>query len=254
MTVSNQAAQQQRVEMPLPRKLPAILALSASVSVLLSSILAIAFKMDSYTSYKKETDSSPNGVGTKSSPMRGSGGWIYVYPEHLVPVTHAPLVLAASFGLLVGLAATCLIGWSMVKKRVLLVTFTYQIALLAVLTANALVATITMIYMLVQHSHSAHFNPDYEMTTAYYDYGLFTLEAWACESPRYVDAFRDSEYLSLVQQCTTERASRGLAIVLCFFCLALLGLLGWDLNRTQFVLAKKQRRTRNSWEDDGWGH
>ncbi|GKT50679.1 uncharacterized protein ColSpa_10860 [Colletotrichum spaethianum] len=240
--------------MPLSRKLPALLALSASVGVLLSSILALAFKMVSYTSYTQETNGSPTGAGTRSSPIKGSGGWINFYPEHLVPVTRAPLVVAASFGLVMGLAATCLIAWSLIKKRVLPIAVTHQIALLAVLAVNVLVATVTMIYMLVQHSRSAHFDPEYEMTTAYYDHGLFTLETWACESSQYVDAFRDSENHSLVQQCTTERASRGLAVALFFFCLALLGLLAWDLNRTQVVVAKKQRRTKNSWEDDEWGY
>lgn len=124
------------------------------------------------------------------------------------------------------------------------IPFTHQIALLAVLAAEALVATITMIYMLVQHSRSAHFDPEYEMTTAYYDRGLFTLEAWACESPQHVDAFRDSEHHSLPQQCTTERASRSLAVVLCLFCLALLGLLAWDLNRTQVVVKRSSGEGR----------
>ncbi|WDK20737.1 hypothetical protein CGRA01v4_12024 [Colletotrichum graminicola] len=238
--------------MPLSRKLSAILGLSASVGVLLSSILALGFKMASYTSYKKETDGSPSGDGTKSSPIKGFSGWINVYPEHLVPVTRAPLVVAASIGLVIGLAATCLIAWSLVKKRAVPVRHTLSLRLIAVLAANALVATITMIYMLARHSRSAHFDPEYEMTTASYDHGLFTLEAWACESPQYVDAFRDSEHHSLVRQCTTERASRGLAVVLCFFCLALVGLLAWDFNRTQVVVAKKQRRAKNSWEDDGW--
>ncbi|EFQ28370.1 uncharacterized protein GLRG_03514 [Colletotrichum graminicola M1.001] len=200
--MNNQAAPKQRVGMPLSRKLSAILGLSASVGVLLSSILALGFKMASYTSYKKETDGSPSGDGTKSSPIKGFSGWINVYPEHLVPVTRAPLVVAASIGLVIGLAATCLIAWSLVKKRAVPIAFTHQIAVLA---ANALVATITMIYMLARHSRSAHFDPEYEMTTASYDHGLFTLEAWACESPQ-----------------------------------------------TQVVVAKKQRRAKNSWEDDGW--
>ncbi|TDZ16077.1 hypothetical protein Cob_v010945 [Colletotrichum orbiculare MAFF 240422] len=201
-----------------------MLALSASVCVLLSSILAVAFKMVSYTTYREETGGSPTGVGTKSSPIKGSDGWIYAYPEHLVPVARAPLVVAASFGMVIGVAATCLISRSLIRKCVLPLTFAHQIALLAALAANALIATITMIYMLVQHSHSAHFDPEYEMATAYYDHGLFTLEAWACESPRYVDAFRNTQHHSLVWQCTTERA----------------------------VVAKKQQRTKNNLEDDGW--
>lgn len=108
---------------------------------------------------------------------------------------------------------------------------------------------IAMVYVLVQHGRSAHFHPGYVMTTAAYEGGRFSLEAWACESPKYVAGFQAYD---LTKQCVGERASRGLVVVLCVFSLAVLGFLVWDLNNAQTVVGKKEK-AKSQWEDEGWG-
>lgn len=106
-----------------------------------------------------------------------------------------------------------------------------------------------MIYTLVQHVSSAHFDPGYVMTKMYYDNGLFSLEAWTCETPYYVPEFLFYEFRT---QCVGEWASRGLVIILCFFSLAVLGLLVRDLNTTQTLIAKKKSSNNSEDEDSDW--
>ncbi|GKT79727.1 hypothetical protein ColTof4_12150 [Colletotrichum tofieldiae] len=170
--------------------------------------------MTAYNSYMEQT-----GWGTSESivksPSYGADGFINLYPKHLLPVLN----------------------------------FWQQTTLITILSVNALLGTISMIYIFVQHGRSAHFDPGYVMTTTSYDHGLFSLEAWACESSRYVTEFRAYD---LEKQCVGERASRSLMVVLCFFCLVVLGLLVWDLNTAQVVVAKKKRKREDSWEDEGW--
>ncbi|GJC87850.1 hypothetical protein ColLi_10688 [Colletotrichum liriopes] len=211
--------------------------------MLMSSTLCLAFKVTAYNSYMEQT-----GWGTSESivksPSYGADGFINLYPKHLLPVVRAPLVVASSFGLVTGIAVTWLIARSIWIKRV-----QQRTTLITILSVNALLGTISMIYIFVQHSRSAHFDPGYVMTTTSYDHGLFSLEAWVCESSLYVAEFRAYD---LEKQCMGERASRCLMVVLCFFCLVVLGLLVWDLNTTQVVVAKKKQKRENSWEDEGW--
>ena len=106
-----------------------------------------------------------------------------------------------------------------------------------------------MIYGLVQHGRSTHFNPDFVMATAAYDYGLFSLEAWTCEAPRFISSF---QYYDFGKQCVGERASRGLSVVVWISSVAVLGFLIWDINTTQVLIVKKKQKTKDDWEDEGW--
>ncbi|KAI9166284.1 hypothetical protein HJFPF1_02383 [Paramyrothecium foliicola] len=233
--------------MSMPQKLLAILALVASSVIIMSSILCLAFKMTAYNSYGDQT-----GWGTTMSTVKtlsyGARGRINVYPKYLLPIVRAPIILSGSFGLVIGLAVTWLIASSLKTKRVPQLNFRQRVALITVLSANALLATISMVYTLVQHGRSAYFDPGYVMTTSAYDKGLFSLEAWACEILRYVPELEGN---GLETQCMGERASRGLMVVLCFFCLVLLGLLVWDVQSTQAILAKKKLRESHAWDDYG---
>ncbi|KAK1978348.1 hypothetical protein LZ30DRAFT_599341 [Colletotrichum cereale] len=234
--------------MSILQKLPAILALAASVIILLSSILCLVFKMTAFTSYMDGTHWGTS-VTILQSPGYKPHGWIRLYPLHLMPVIRAPLVVAGSFGLVIGLAMTWLIASSFRRKHARQLSFVQQTTLVTILCANALLATISMIYVLVQHGRSAHFDAEYLPPTAWYDNGQFSLEAWACETPRYV---KELGKYSLGEQCVGERGSRILVVVLCFFSLAVPGLLVWDLNTAQVVVAKKAPKRKDSWEDEGW--
>ncbi|KAK1969123.1 hypothetical protein LY78DRAFT_630542 [Colletotrichum sublineola] len=234
--------------MTIPQKLPAILALAASISILLSSILCLAFKVTAFTSYMDVTQEGTSIIGISSSSYRPNS-LFYLYPKYLMPVKRAPVVVAGSFGLVIGLAITWLVASSFRRKRAWQLSFRQRTTLITILGANALLVTISMIYVLVQHGRSAHFDPEYvsHKLVVFYDKGYFSLEEWTCEIPLYVTELGNT---SMTEQCVGERASRMLMIVLCVFSLAMPGLLLWDLNTTQGVVEKWELRRRDSWEDD----
>ncbi|KAK1573912.1 uncharacterized protein LY79DRAFT_583316 [Colletotrichum navitas] len=213
--------------MSIPQKLPAILALTASITILLSSILCLAFKMTAFTSYMEDTngDTVMRGITT---PSYERFSWFDEYSQYLMPVVRAPLIIAGSFGLLY---------------------HGQRAALIIILGANALLATVSPINVLVKHGRSAHIDPEYisPPRPASYGKGYFSLEEWAREIPHHI---KELGTLSLGLQCVGERVSRILIVVMCFFSLALTGLLVWDLNTTQVAVARP--KTRNSWEDDDW--
>lgn len=99
-------------------RLPAILILMAGLTLLLSSVLCLAFKMTAYTSYMQQT-SWGTSMTTVKSPGYGADGWMNLYPKHLMPVARAPLVVAGSIGPVTGLAVTWLAAWHLRTKRVL---------------------------------------------------------------------------------------------------------------------------------------
>lgn len=110
--------------MSYPHKLPTILVLAASIIVFLSSLLCLAFKMSAYTSYIDQGSWGTSMLALKSSSYNVNG-WIAIYPEHLMSVTRAPLVLTASLGLVTGLAVTWLATRHLITKRVLLVCYSF---------------------------------------------------------------------------------------------------------------------------------
>ncbi|EFQ26007.1 hypothetical protein CGRA01v4_14425 [Colletotrichum graminicola] len=234
--------------MRIPQRLPAILALTASIIILLSSILCLAFQMTAFTTYMEYTDGGTFLI-SKSIPRYGPFSYFYECPLHLMPVLRPPLVVAGSFGLVIGLAITWMIAASSSRQRPWQLYHGQRVALITVLGANALLATASMIYVLVQHGRSSHIDPGYILpgVRSVYDKEYFSLEEWTCEIPYYLEEFGS---LILVLQCVGERVSRISIAGMCFFSLALAGLLVWDLNNTQVAVTRP--KTRNSWEDDDW--
>ncbi|KAL7628441.1 hypothetical protein AAE478_002644 [Parahypoxylon ruwenzoriense] len=228
-------------------KLPGILTHVYSMVLVLVSILLLAFKSTAFNSYMDQTDDGKV-TTTVVWPGHGLGDYIQLYPYELFPVVQGPVIAAASVGLITSLAVAALSTWALRSRRVLKLNQTQRLMVLAVLCANALLATIVMIFELVQRGRSIHFDPEYRMTeSAAYDKGPFTLEIWTCEAPVYVSSF---ERYGLRKQCVGERASLCLLIVMWVFSSAMLGCLAWDMRSAQSIVTAKKRAV--DWEDDGW--
>jgi hypothetical protein len=113
--------------------------------------------------------------------------------------------------------------------------------MLVAFSINILISTGVLIYTQIQYLRSSHFDPQYASTRSAYDKGYFSLEAWTCETPRYIDDVCDYEFGI---QCSGEKASRGLLVAMWLCSLAVLGFLMWDYNGVgkQVVVRKKKRK------------
>jgi hypothetical protein len=119
--------------------------------------------------------------------------------------------------------------------------------LLAILTANAVLSIVNFIYQCVLAGQSTQFNPGYETETAYYTKGPFTLETWTCGAPKYYSGFNEHGF---GVQCTGEKASRILSVLLGISVTAMLGLLWWDMESGHIIVTPKRKEIVQ--DEDSW--
>lgn len=111
---------------------------------------------------------------------------------------------------------------------------------LALLVVTALLGTIVMIFEFARYGGSSHFDPEHTISaSASYDKGSFTLERWTCEAPKFIKAF-ESEGFEM--QCTGEKGSRAVLVLVWLSSLAVVGGLAWDWRSTNFVVERKIKR------------
>ncbi|KAI2627769.1 hypothetical protein GGR54DRAFT_431425 [Hypoxylon sp. NC1633] len=224
--------------MGLPVHLSGHLIVICSILLLLTSILCIAFKSASLAAYKNRTES----------------GWIALYPVKLISTTPDLLVATASINLIISLIVGTASLWSIQRRRKPFNLLPLEhFVLVSLLRANAILSTATFIYQFVRAGQSSHFDPSYQSKQSYqsepvyYDKGAFTLETWTCDVLSY---YPNLEEYQFGIQCTGERASRVLLILLWIFATAILGLLSWDFNACHVVVRPQKAISQEDDDDD----
>ncbi|KAI0874635.1 hypothetical protein GGS24DRAFT_458431 [Hypoxylon argillaceum] len=201
------------------------LVLVCSLLLSLVSILCIAFKSASLAIYKG------NGEG--------------LYPSKLTTNTPGLLTATASIDLILSLPVVVVSAYLMRRGRPMKLLLSERIAVITLLSANAILSAVNFIYQFVLAGQSTHFDLSYEHETTENEEKPFILEAWACGLSPYISS---SYNVNLDIQCAEERASRGLSLVL--WLLAMLGLLVRDMKSCHVLVTPKQKPSflqENDW-------
>ncbi|KAI1737943.1 hypothetical protein F4680DRAFT_426612 [Xylaria scruposa] len=223
-------------------QLPGALVLACSLCLLLISILCVAFKSASVSAYNEQTHD-----GSSNTMIYEPGiGVIGLYPVELIMPIPSLLTATASINLVISLVIASVSAWLIRRKRPLGMLRTERITLFTILSTNALLSTVTFIYQSVLAGRSTRFDPNYNSETGLYDKGAFTLEGWTCEVPMYFPNFDKHDFGI---QCTGERASRVLSVLVWILANAVLGLLVWDMKSGQMIMSPKKTVLQ---EEDPW--
>jgi hypothetical protein len=112
---------------------------------------------------------------------------------------------------------------------------------------NAFLSLIALIYLLVIHSKSSDFGPQYQGPYWVYDQGIFDFESWACQLSQHESEFPAS-------YCRTAKAGRIVSIVYCISGVAAAIVGVWALRRERETIerARKLKKTHDEYWIETW--